>query len=106
MAFPCFLPTQQFVVLLCGSLRQPKIFWSFLYVKGKEVMEQRANIKFCLKFRKTAKKTYEIKFLKLFTEKVTPYVSANGLKHSEWVARMLKMVEEIRVYPSQSAWFP
>jgi hypothetical protein len=77
---------------VCGSLRQPKIFWSFFDVNGKEVMEQGANITFCLKLRKTAKETYEIKFLKLFTEKTIPYVSSNGLKDSEWVARMLKMV--------------
>lgn len=57
--------TQQFVVL-CRLLRQPKIFLSFFYVKGKEVMEQRANIKFCLKLRKTAEETYKIKFLKHF----------------------------------------
>jgi len=55
-------------------------------------MEQRANIEFCLKFWKTAKETYEIKFLKLITEKAIPYVSSNGLKDSERVARMLKMV--------------
>jgi hypothetical protein len=29
-------------------------------------MEQRANIKFCLKLRKTAEETYKIKFLKHF----------------------------------------
>jgi hypothetical protein len=50
-------------------LRQHKIFWSFFDVNGKEVMEQGANVTVCLKLRKTAKETYEIKFLKLVTEK-------------------------------------
>jgi len=80
MTFPIF----------CNSTQQFD-FLELFDVKGKEVLEQRANIKFYLKLRKTAKETYEIKFSKLFTEKAIPFVSSNGLKDSELVARMFRM---------------